>query len=365
MYLGTTKKGNNLKNNTAIVCLSPNSGGMELDSIKLAKKLMKYTKVTLVAQENKFVAKKSFDYINTKDVTLETIKFKSSMSFSIIFRMREIIKKYDIKNVIFFGASELKSLYFAFLGFNINLIVRHGTTKSTPKKDWFHKLIYSKVNYHVSICKHLEKNVKYIIPFGKESQSTLIYPSVELENMKKGEHSKLTLLHIGRITNGKGQIDAIKACSILYEKKIDFVFYIVGEFEEDFKEEFRHFYNSIEYKDKIKLVGFTKDINAYLAKSDIFLFPSHGEGFGNSFLEALNAELICISYLNTSFYDFRDLDFYFHQTEDKNIEHLKNTLLNVVLNLDNEKEKSVKNSKIVKNLFLEENEVSQYLKILE
>lgn len=91
-----------MENNIAIVCLSPYSGGMEIDSIKLAKKLSFDTKIVLVAKEGKFIANQSSDYVGFNGISLETINFKSSISLSIVFRMREIIKKYDIKNVIFF-----------------------------------------------------------------------------------------------------------------------------------------------------------------------------------------------------------------------------------------------------------------------
>ena len=337
---------NNYKKNVSIICLSPNFGGMEIDAIKLANKLSSYSKIILVAKENGFIAQK-FDNncLNNQNISLETVKFKSSLSFNIIKIARDIVIRNNIKNVIFFGASELKSLYFSFLGLDINLIVRHGTTKSTPKKDWFHKLIYSKVNYHVSISKHIQKNLDYIIPFGKNSKSILIYPSVKNINInKKEKNDKLTLLHTGRIANGKGQIDAIKACSILVENNIDFIFYVVGGFEKDYEKEFLDFYNNLNYKDKIILAGFSNEIEKYLEKSHIF-------------------GLKCISYANTSFFEFKALGFDFEMVENKNIEILKETLLKiskkeVVFDIE-------KNKKIINDSFSEDKEIREYLRILK
>jgi glycosyltransferase involved in cell wall biosynthesis len=240
----------------------------------------------------------------------------------------------------------------------------NGTTKSTPKKDWFHKLIYSKVNYHVSISKHIHKNLDYIIPFGKNSKSILIYPSVKNINInKKEKNDKLTLLHTGRIANGKGQIDAIKACSILVENNIDFIFYVVGGFEKDYEKEFLDFYNNLNYKDKIILAGFSNEIEKYLEKSHIFIFPSYGEGFGNSFIEAISSGLDCISYSNTSFLEFREIGLDFGIVKDKNIEILKETLLKiskkeVVFDIE-------KNKKIINDSFSEDKEIREYLRILK
>ena len=104
------------RNPTAIICLSPNSGGMELDAIKLAKKLSPYMHITIIAKENHFIANSNADYVGCNGIELETIPFIFSLSPSIIFRVRRIIQEKGIKNIIFFGASELKSLYFSFLG---------------------------------------------------------------------------------------------------------------------------------------------------------------------------------------------------------------------------------------------------------
>lgn len=346
-----------------IICLSSNFGGMELDTIKLAKKLFPYRKIVLIIKEEGFIHKNFNKYFSLSDkIDLETIKFKSTLSFNIILKARDIVKKYNIRNVIFFGASELKSLYFSFLGLDINLIVRHGTTKSTPKKDWFHKLIYSRINYHVCISKHIQKNIEYIIPFGKHTKSILIYPSIEIANFKKRKNEKLTLIHTGRISQGKGQIDAIKACSILVENNIDFIFYVVGGFEKYYEKEFLDFYNNLNYKDKIILAGFSNEIEKYLEKSDIFIFPSYGEGFGNSFVEALSFKLKCISYANTSFFEFKKIGFDFEMVENKNIDNLKQSLLKIVK--DEIKFDFEKNIELIKNIFYENQEVKKYLEII-
>jgi len=347
-----------------IICLSPNFGGMELDTIRLAKKLIPFKKVVLIVKEEGFIHKNFNKYFSSDDnIDIETIKFKSSLSFNIIMKVRNIVKLFNIKNIIFFGASELKSLYFSFLGLEINLIVRHGTTKSKPKKDWFHRLIYSKVNYHVSISKHLQKNVEYIIPFGKNSKSILIYPSIKLVDYVRKKTEKIILVHTGRITKGKGQVDAIKACEVLYKNNLDFAFYIVGGYEKGFKEEFLKFYNDVEYKDKIFLVGFSDNIHQYLVNADIFLFPSYGEGFGNSFVEALSSRLICVSYANTSFFEFKELGFDFEMVENKNIDSLKLSIFKIVNNkiiFDLEK-----NVNLAKNIFSENQEIKKYLEIIK
>ena len=252
------------------------------------------------------------------------------------------------------------------MGLDINLIIRHGTTKSRPKKDWFHRLIYSKVNYHVAICEHLAKNVEYIIPFGKKTELKIIYSSL-LNIPEPKHHAKsdvIQLLHVGRIAKGKGQEDAILACKKLYDENIDFNLTLVGGFDESYKEEFLRFLENCTYKEKIKLVGHTKNVQSYLDNSDVFIFPSHGEGLSNAFLEALSNNLICISYDNTSFPELQKLGFYFHCVKDRDINHLQDKLLVVSNSIDLEKEKSYNNYVLATSLFSLDKELNEYLTLL-
>ena len=354
------------KANTAIVCLSPYSGGMETDVIKLAKTLSSYIKITIVAKENHFIANSKEDYLGLKHIELETISFQKSFSFSIISKMRRIIKNKKIKNVIFFGASELKSLYFSFLGNDINLIIRHGTTKKSSKKDIFHKLIYSGVNYHIAISNHILKNIRNIIPYKNEKQLKLIYPSIKLGENNAEDNEVLTIVHVGRIIAGKGQLDAIKACDVLYKEKRDFVFYLVGALDKNYEKEFLDAYNQLPYKNNIKLVGYTTDVNVYLEKANLFIFPSDFEGFGNAFVEALAYGIYCISYRNTTFIEFNELNLYFGLAENKNIDDLRYKIVEYLKNNKSiEKKKLLNNKEIINKLFSKDKEVSSYLEILK
>lgn len=174
------------------------------------------------------------------------------------------------------------------------------------------------------------------------------------------------MLHTGRITQGKGQIDALKASKILHDNDINFVFYFIGDYEDDYEKKlFNNFLSTLEYKNKIKIIGYSNKIGDYLSKADIFLFPSSGEGFGNSFAEALAAGLICISYKNTTFIEFQELGFHFHLSENHNIQDLGNKLLYVTKNFKSEQFNSIKNSHLSSVIFNEHKEIGKYLEILK
>lgn len=355
--------------NTAIICLSPYHGGMEMDAFRIAKLLCKNTNITLIVKKDSPIEKQYRTEAENLGMQVESIRFFKNLSPSIILGVKKIIKNNNIKNVIYFGASELKSLYLSFSGLNINLLIRHGTTKSSSKKDFLHRLIYSKVNFHIAICKHLANNVKKIIPFGKNTQLKIIYSSLrnmpsDLRDSQVCTDRPISLLHLARITDGKGQIDAIEACQVLYNMKKNFTLHLVGDIDPDYKETFFSFLNKIPYKNSIILGGFTSNVAQFYRNADIFIFPSKGEGLSNSFIEALSYGLACISYKNTSFPELSDLGFEFFMAEDQNIDSLKDTLQSTVKYIESNPNPISKNVALSEKLFSEERELKDFINVL-
>ena len=355
------------KQPTAVICLSPNKGGMELAALKLAKILAQYVDITLIVQKDHFMHEQCLTNPDYSTLRFKSIAFKSTLSPSIIYNARQIVIQQNIKNVIFVGASELKSLYFAFLGLDINLIVRHGTTKSHPKKDFFHRLIYSTVAYHVAISKHLSKNVSYIVPFGKNTKLVTIIPSMpkECSTKDKVPNADLQLLHVGRVTQGKGLKEALLACEILYENDIRFHLDSFGGMASGYEAEFNTFINSLEYKDSFTLCGFTNNIYDEYPKHDVFIFPTKGEGFGNVVMEAIAHGIIILSFDNTSITNFKEMGFHIHLATDGSVDELKEKLLYIANNIEQEKNLTQANKILAKNLFSPEREAKEYINLLK
>lgn len=351
---------------TAIICLSNGKGGMELDAIKLANLLCDKLAIVLICKEKSFLHAECLD--NNSNIPIETINFLSkSFSLSIIFNLRKLIKERNISNVIFFGASELKSMFFSFLGKDLNVVVRHGTTKSSSKKDWLHRLVYSCVNNHVAISEHINKNVAHIFPIQKGVGIKTIYPSfqVNIDNKTNRDNEIFRIIHVGRIASGKGQIDAVKACKVLYDKNINFQLDIIGDIDDvRYSEKLSELVDSCEYKNNVKIIPAVRNINEIYHSADILLFPSYGEGLGNVFIEALASGLICITYNNTTFPEFEKIGFYFHMVETGNLNILSDKLLSVVLDFNSELEHIEDNIDILKIKFSEDREINGWLKIM-
>lgn len=355
------------KQNTALICLSHHIGGMELAATKLAKVLSGYLDLTYIIKQDTFIHKECQQNSDYASLKYKTINFSTTMmSPSIIFGVRKIVKENNIKNVIFVGASEMKSLYFAFLGLDINLIVRHGTLKSSSKKDWFHSLVYSDVSTHVAISKYMSGNVKEIVPFGKNTKLKVIVPSLanQLSAKKRESSDKLRILHAGRVTSGKGIDNAILACEELYKNGIEFIFNNYGPADKKYENKLKELLSSISYKEKVHINGFTDSIYDEYMKHDIFLFPTPDEGYGNVMMESISHGIIVLAFDNTAISNFGEMGFHIHLVEDGSLQALKDRLLYIANNIEKEKQLAQENVKKAKEVFSTKREAMEYIDLL-
>lgn len=126
-----------------------------------------------------------------------------------------------------------------------------------------------------------EKKI-YIAPYGVEFDK---FPYQSKDNKKR----KLQLIYVGQITFRKGLHHLFKIISTEFKDKCDLS--VIG------------FYNTSnvlyqEYKStsNIKFLGFInhKELIKYYHKSDVFILPTLGEGFGLVVLEAMSSGTPCI-----------------------------------------------------------------------
>lgn len=351
------------------MCFSSGTGGMERSAVRLAEFLSSIADVTLVCKQGSFTE----DLYNKEhgDYSCETIRFVSRVfSLSMLINARKVLVRHGIGNVIFFGASELKTLHFAFLGQDLNLVVWHGTTKSRPKHDYIHRLVYSGVNYHVAISNHLKKNVKKIVPPTVDVEFRVIYPSFRIEagSARAGQlktDKKLRLVHIGRVAEGKGQIDAVQACAALHSAGIEFQLDLVGPAGDDaYSRELKTTIENSGYAEHIRLTGFVDDPSSYLERADIFLFPSFGEGMPNAFIEALHYGIPCLAYANTVFPEFISMGFHVTLAADRDKTDLADKLMIIAGQIAHEKQASIANAGLAREYFDVQREMADWRDIL-
>ena len=356
-----------MKQKTAVICLSKVNGGMELASVKLARLLSTKVETHFIAQSESFILNKK-EHFQDYNIKVHDVSFSSNLSLTLIKSVRELLINNNIKNVIFLGASEMKSLYFAALGLDINFIIRQGSKKTTSKKDIFHKLFYSGVDHFVGNCEYMKQNIIDILPIPNRATVSRIYSSLKLDNnvTYKKYDGIIQLVQVGRIHPGKGQFEAIKACEILYRNGYDFKLKFLGDIQDkNYFEKINKYLDNIEYKEKIQFVGYTSEVKKHLQESDIFIFPSLGEGMSNAIIESLGFGLIPIIYNDTSSPEFKELGFHIHLTHENNIKNLSEIVLDVALNIREEKQKAIVNHDKALKVFDLQREQKEYLELLE
>jgi glycosyltransferase involved in cell wall biosynthesis len=354
------------KQKTAVICLSPVNGGMELAALKLARVLSSDVEVEFIAKKDGFLASRP-EHFENFPIKLHLVDFRMNFSIKLILRLRRIFIESKIKNIIFLGASEMKSLHFAAYGLGINFIIRQGSKKTTPKKDVIHKLLYSNVNHFVGNCEYIKQNILDILPVPESAKVHRIYSSLKLEEnvVYKEFDGVIDLIHVGRVHPGKGQFETIRACEVLHQKGFAFSLKFLGDIQDkNYHAMMKKYLQTTEYTDSVEFVGYTSKVKQYLQKSDIFIFPSLGEGMSNAIIESLGFGLIPIIYNDTSSPEFKDLGFHLHLTKENSIESLQETLLKVAQNINDEKLQARQNHERALSVFAPQREKDEYMELL-
>ncbi|MGU5654965.1 glycosyltransferase family 4 protein [Aeromonas allosaccharophila] len=347
---------NNYKNKSiAIICLSHYWGGMELDSLKLARSFNLKHPTVLICKDGSYLQK----HAEAQKIPFHAVKFKTKFSFKLIFSLLTIFKKEHVNSAIFLGTSEIKSIYFAKKLFReeLKLAIRYGTTMGSSKKDLLHRLFYSCVDIHVGISKHIVENIKKVIPVSPSSIVTRIYAGTEFYVPVDIVERRKSIVNVSRVVDGKGHKDLIVATK---NTKIDV--YIIGGGDAEYIHELKSII-PVQDTDRYHFMGYLEPakVKKELWKHGLFVFPSYGEGLGNALVEALGAGLVCITYDNTVFKEFLELGFHMHLVPDGGIEQLNKKIKNVLDNYDVELQTARGNIELAKKIFSLENEVENYL----
>ncbi|PZA00877.1 hypothetical protein A6K26_001050 [Gammaproteobacteria bacterium 2W06] len=318
---------------TAIVCLSPNHGGMEIDSCALAKTFSKSSDSCLfIVRRGSWLEKVA------QELSLNHVAIDMRWHFSIrgIRQIRKAFSEHGTRLVIYAGSSEMRTLRFC-MNKNIErFVVRHGTHKNRKKKDLVHRFFWYKVTHHMVISKSLRSNVDEVFPVGdRPIFVSYVNQGEKLKDLPLprgvAEKSVLSLAQVARVERAKGQFDSLEVLGKLRKSGVnaDLTFYGAGR---DLV--------ALERETKLKrldhYVAFKGQVEApyrYLGRHHIFLYPSYGEGFGNSFAEALSTGMHCICYNNTSMPEYRAIGFNYEMVETGDIDGLVDRILGIRKNV--------------------------------
>ena len=134
--------------------------------------------------------------------------------------------------------------------------------------------------------------IKYKIP-----SITIFPPSLKkiIHNKRKyvriNQYLKLKIITVCRLSQEKNLFEIIKAIKDL--KSTQIILRIIGDGQ--LKKSLKNYLKKINTSNKIELLGYKANPYKYLVKSDLYINSSYFEGFPNSVVEAINANLPIIS----------------------------------------------------------------------
>ncbi|NJY63958.1 glycosyltransferase [Salinimicrobium sp. CDJ15-81-2] len=96
-------------------------------------------------------------------------------------------------------------------------------------------------------------------------------------------------LNVGRLNKGKGQIDLLKAFTVINKNNPNTLLIIAGE--GSLRSELEKLIIELQLQKKVFLMGYREDIPSLLSVADFFVFPTYYEGLPGSLVEAIISKI--------------------------------------------------------------------------
>lgn len=126
---------------------------------------------------------------------------------------------------------------------------------------------------------------------GSSNVKVIQNPVRRFPRHKKIKREKI-ILNVGSLIKRKGQKYFMEACALINNPEWKFVILGDGENRKDLEDHII----KLNLKGRLELMGAVKNVDEWLMKSSIFVFPSLLEGLPNALIEAMAAGLPCISF---------------------------------------------------------------------
>jgi len=312
---------------------------------------------------------KSNDFYKVDDtVIIHRLGFENKSKLNKIFselatfkNLRKLLKTHKPDAVLSFMEkyNSFTILAAAFLGLQVFVSDRSNPLKKVPQTtEILRKFTYkyatgiiaqTQFAKDVLAAKTKNKNIRVIPNPVKEIQN---YPDIAKEKL---------ILNVGRLVPEKGQKYLIEAFSKINEKA-DWRVVILGD--GPLRNQLEEQVKILGLDKQVQFLGAVNNVDEWLAKASIFVFPSISEGFPNALAEAMSAGLPCISFdCNAGPRDLIENDVNGYLVEVGEVDELTQSMKGLMD--DGDKRKSFGQNAIkIKNKLLSSSISDEYLKFL-
>ncbi len=295
----------NFKNKLAILITSTGWGGLEMNTLKLAKLLsVKGYNVHLFMQEESTIYEKGkeiFSEIHLIKKNRKYFDFKTAKSISKILIKNKISRLLVVDNKDLDLIAWCKKRYFK----ELKVVYQQHMQIGINKKDWLHSFRFKSIDVWVSPLPFLKREiaVRTHFPLNRVKILPIGVNTKEFESRKytQDEAKELLNVHsdcpiigiIGRISAKKGQLFVVQALQQLVQKGIQFNLLIFGsatvnaEDDKAYAEELVQFVQKNNLQDYVYFVEYQPDVAKFYNAIDGFVLASHSETYGMVTIEAM------------------------------------------------------------------------------
>lgn len=156
------------------------------------------------------------------------------------------------------------------------------------------KIFYDRADKMVCVSEELSKNLKKRFSFKKKVITVYNGQNFKPKKPKSfPRKEKKIVITVARLVEQKDHLALVRAFSFLLKSLPATELWIASNGPE--KNKIQKVVKTLGIKNKVKFLGWVKDIGFYLKKADIFVLSSKREGFGYVLLEAMSQGLPVIS----------------------------------------------------------------------
>lgn len=272
-----------------------NSGGAERVISLISQSLSEYYNVSIILLLNG--QPRAYD-ISEKVKVIELDKYNGKINrwFRIVCDLRNVIKTEDSDIYISFCTVENIVALIANLGTKKKLIISERNAPKTEKKALIIKML-QKILYPFSDYIVFQTDTAKKLYKKKLQEKSVIIPNPIKENLPewcKGNNSEFNYIcAVGRLHPQKNYPLLFKAFKKFSEDYQNYQLLIFGSGKQE--QELINLIDTLNLRNKIKLMGYHKDVHEYLKECSFFVMTSNYEGMPNALMEAMAIGVPCIS----------------------------------------------------------------------